>query len=59
MTKLEAFETHGTWTADGLAWLNGTRAPEFDIIDESGQTAETLTCDICGQFCRVCQCSGV
>lgn len=40
-TLLEAFEQRGTWDENGLAWLDGRRVPEFDIIDNLGMTHET------------------
>lgn len=49
MTKDEAFERRGVWDDKGLAHLDGRRAPEFDLIDERGMTAETSVCDCCGQ----------
>jgi len=34
MTKLEAFEIRGTWDEQGNAWLDGKRAPEFDLAND-------------------------
>ena len=54
MSINQAFESRGTWDNDGLAWLDGRRVPEFDIIDELGRTAETeAPCDCCGELARL------
>ncbi len=37
---LEDFEARGTWDSKGRAWLDGKRAAQFDIIDETGRTAD-------------------
>ena len=29
---IEAFEARGTWDEDGLAYLDGKRLPDFDIL---------------------------